>query len=325
MMGGSFSGSTLSRYTGKWLIGVGVFELLLAAGFVAGALLVPGGGFGLILTAAILGVVGLGLLVFGIRSRAKAAEADRIEATGLVGTGTITGMTQTGMFLNENPQIRLQMRIEVQGRAPYVVEHAEFIPLMLLSRVGMGAVLPVKVDRDDPNEVVVEWSGQVSDPSAWGVGAPAWGEQGVAGAQGMTAAAGMPGGVGATAGGAGPETLGQIQAAMQASGVEAATPFAQAGQGQYSIAQLREHLRQNGISGTAHIDEVQDTGQVVGTDRLMTMQATVTIPGRPPITGPTSAAMVPISAAPKVIQGATVPVKVDPTNSDLMMFEWEKL
>ena len=77
-----FSSSTFDRYSGKWLIGTGVFELVLASLFLFfGAtdefLLFPFG-----LTAAILGITGFALVWFGLRARRSAAEAERISSHG---------------------------------------------------------------------------------------------------------------------------------------------------------------------------------------------------------------------------------------------------
>ena len=114
-----FSSSTFDRYTGKWLIGTGVFELALGARSSSSSpvrLLL----FAFGLTAAILGVTGLALVWFGLRARRSAAEAERISSTGLAGTATVTGMTQTGMTLNDQPQIDIELwcRSRVEPRTP---------------------------------------------------------------------------------------------------------------------------------------------------------------------------------------------------------------
>jgi hypothetical protein len=121
------------------------------------------------------------------------------------------------------------------------------------------------------------------------------------------------------------ETLAQVQAALAASGLPAAAPFASAEQGGYSVEQLRAVVRATGIDGTATIDKLADTGEIVGDERLFTMEVTLHVPGRPDQHLPASAAMVPIAAAGNVAIGRTVPVKVARDNPNLVLFEWEKL
>lgn len=118
---------------------------------------------------------------------------------------------------------------------------------------------------------------------------------------------------------------GQVQAALQQSGLPAAAPFASAAQGGYTIEQLRSYLRTSGIEGTARIDKLDDSGQIVGDERLYTMQVTLELPGQPPKQLTPSAAMVPLIAVPKVRVGWRVPVRVAAENHNLLMFEWDRL
>lgn len=289
----AFSSSTYSSYMGKWLIGIGVLELALAAIFGYFGATIPILAFGFLLTAAILGVTGLVLILFGLRSRRSAADADRIATIGLAGTATITGLTQTGMSLNDQPQVEMELMVSIPGRAPYQARRKEFVPLILLGRLSSGLPLPVKVDPADPQRLVIEW------------GAPS----------------SMP----ATAGGGQIETLAQVQAALADSGLPAAAPYASAEQAGYTVDQLRATVRATGIEGTATITKLADTGEIVGDERLFTMEVTLHLPGRPDQQLPASAAMVPIAAAANVAIGRTVPVKVARDNPNLVLFEWEKL
>ena len=130
---------------------------------------------------------------------------------------------------------------------------------------------------------------------------------------------------GMTASGGVDESLSQVQAALAASGAAAANPYANPQQGNYSVEQLREYLRQNGLSAEATIDKLTDTGKIVGDERLYTMSTTLYIPGQPPQVQAESAAMVPLTAMHKVRVGAKVPVKYAADNPHLVMFEWDKI
>jgi hypothetical protein len=121
------------------------------------------------------------------------------------------------------------------------------------------------------------------------------------------------------------ETLGQVAAAMAAARSDAAPVFGQAAQAGYTMEQLRAWLRANGLAGTARIDRLDDSGQTVGDERLFTMTATVTIPGRPPfVTGP-SAAMVPLAKVGRIAVGVALPVRVAPDNQNMLTFEWDRI
>ena len=337
-----YRSSTMGRRGGRWLVVMAIVELGLAAVF----WLVFGGdpdvGGAMMLTAAILGGVGVVLLLAGLLWMRSAAKKDRISATGVAGTGQIMGLRQTGMTINDQPQVELDLLVTIPGRSPYRAKVKEIVPLIMLSR--LQGTLPVRVAPADPETVVVQWDqpnvamempdGFDLDEIArtgtviYAAGAPAG-----SGLGGLGGAAGSPGGFGSPGASGGPgwsgsapdETLGQVAAAMAAAGGGAAPVFGQAAQAGYTMEQLRAWLRANGIAGTARIDRLDDSGQTVGDERLFTMTATVSIPGWPPfVTGP-SAAMVPLAKVGRVAVGVALPVRVAPDNQNMLMFEWDRI
>lgn len=385
----TFTSSTFGNYTKKWLLITGLFELLLGTGFAVGAVAIEEVRGGFLLTAAILMLTGVALIWFGKRAGARAAEAERIDATGLAGVGTVTGLRQTGMYMNENPQVETTLLVQVPGRAPFEAKRKEFVPLILLSRLGVGSQLPVKVDPADTTKVIIDWDAPPPGlPGAFGGGTGAAGSgpapkgpplqalqaalasspaaqealmklqaslaaasgddtmktqavqqlQGALGqilqqgagdpqvqaVQQLQAALGQIVAQGTGAAGQ-DESLQQVQSALAASGLQSAAVFSSPEQGGYTIEQLRAHLRSNGLQGTATINRLEDSGQTVGDERLFTMQVTVNVPGRPPHEAPMSAAMVPVGAVGKLAVGRTIPVRVDPTNPGVTMFEWDKV
>jgi hypothetical protein len=308
-----FTGGTFGNYSRLWLIITGA--ILLGVGAILAIALgsVPFAGGAMVMTGGFMALVGIVLIVIGIIVGRRAAATDALLATGTPGTATITGLTQTGVYLNENPQIRMQLLVSLPGQTPYATQHTEIVPLMLLGRLNSGAPLQVRVDPMNLNRVAVDWgsSGLVGGaPVMGGVGAVPMGSASAAGA---TSASGMD------------ESLSQVQAALAASGMAAATPFQTAAQGQYTVEQLRAYLRASGQDASAVIDKLDDSGKVVGDERLFTMEMTLKIPGQPDKKLPSSAAMVPIAKAHKLFQGMTVPVKYEATNPNLLMVDWEKI
>lgn len=319
----TYRGSSVGRQAGRFLLVMGLFELALGAVFWLFSDSPPEASEGMLITALILGLVGLGMVVAGFVLVVGAGRRDRISATGLPGTGQILSVTQTGAFVNNNPQVALELLVNVPGKAAYPAMVKEIVPLIMLSR--LQGTVPVRVDPADPGRVVIQW-----DAPAIGGG---WTEAGIGGGFG-------PGGFGpgGPATGVAPEpawsgprsgmdeTLGQVAAAYKAAGAGGAPPiFGQPEQAHYSVEQIRAWLRANGLAAEATIETLEDSGQTVGDERLFTMDTTVRIPGRPPFrTGP-SAAMVPLEKVGRVAVGVTLPARVAPDNPNMLMFEWDRI
>jgi hypothetical protein len=169
---GMFTPMTWSRSPGRWLQITAVFELVLAGVFLVIGLNNPVLEGGFILTAAILGGVGLLLFLWGRRWSRAFADAQQLKAQGVPGQATITGMRQTGVYVNEQPQIELQLRVQTEMHAPYDVTVKEYVPLMLLGTLSSGRPLPVKVDPANPQRLVIEWENAMSIPGQAGVAPP---------------------------------------------------------------------------------------------------------------------------------------------------------
>jgi hypothetical protein len=313
-----YRSSTIGRRGGRILVMVAVLEIALAAGFWLFLGDLPEAGDAMRLTGAILGGVGAVLLLAGLLWMRSAAKKDRISTMGVAGTGQIMGLGQTGMTVNDQPQVELDLLVTIPGRSPYRVKVKEIVPLIMLNR--LQGTLPVRVDPAEPDAVVIQWDQPNVGLEADGFEAPDAGWGGSARLAGFAAVAGP-----ARPGSGTDETLGQVAAAMAAAGSEAAPVFGQAAQAGYTMEQLRAWLRANGLAGTARIDRLDDSGQTVGDERLFTMTATVTIPGRPPfVTGP-SAAMVPLAKVGRIAVGVALPVRVAPDNQNMLTFEWDRI
>ena len=157
-----FAPITWSGRPYKWLYFTAILELTLAAVFLVIGLNndILRGGF--TLTAAVLGLTGIGLFLWGRRWAGGYKDAQRLRTSGVPGQATIQGMRQTGVYLNEQPQIELNLQVQTQMHGPYQVTVREYVPLMLLGTLGSGRPLPVKVDPADPQKLVIEWEGAMS-------------------------------------------------------------------------------------------------------------------------------------------------------------------
>jgi hypothetical protein len=84
-------------------------------------------------------------------------------------------MRQTGVYMNEQPQIELNLEVTTSMQGPYEVVMKEYVPLMLIGTLSSGAPLPVKVDPANPNTVIIEWEnalggGMTGPPAMAGAG-----------------------------------------------------------------------------------------------------------------------------------------------------------
>jgi hypothetical protein len=153
---------TWSGSPAKWLWFTAILELVLAGVFLVISFVVPAAGGGMLLTAAILGVTGILLALWARRWQKGYAEAQRIKTTGVAGSARILGMRQTGVYMNEQPQIELNLEVTTSMQGPYQVVMKEYVPLMLLGTLSSGQPLPVKVDPANPNNVIIEWENALS-------------------------------------------------------------------------------------------------------------------------------------------------------------------
>lgn len=337
-----FSSSTIGRYAGFWLIFTAAIELGLAAVFLFIGLSVPIVDFAMFLTAAILGITGVVLLLIGLRVRRSAAANAALLAEGQPGTATVTGLNQTGMYLNENPQVAIDLRVDVPGREPYAVTRKEFVPLILLGRLTSGAPLPVRVDRANPQRLVIDWGNaglasaaptMTGMPGSTTIDLRGMGADPQAIAAAISAAITGAAAGSEMAGSAAPAatpaaTTGTTSAGTAAAGMPVTLPAGVLNMGTASplvaeqFAQMRAWLRQTGIPATARIDQAMDMGTAVGSDRLFTIQATLEIAGKGPEKLQPVAALVAADDVEKVREGYRVSVRVAPDNHQLIDFDW---
>ncbi len=280
---------TWSGRPGRWLVITAIFELVLAGVFLVVGFVNPIVRFGFFLTAAILGLLSIGLLVWGRKWQRGYAEAQRIRTQGVAGQATIVGMRQTGVYVNEQPQVELRLQVQDQMYGSRQITVKEYVPLMMLGTLSSGRPLPVKVDPANPSNVVIEWESALSGgmPMA---GAP----------MGQTPEAGQ-------------FAMGQMQ---QMPMPPPPLPKAESDR-------EKKRILAEGIPGTARILASSPTGQMDDQGRpihQMTLQ--IEIQGRQPVMGPALAG-VPPERADQLEVGDSVPVKADPNNPASIAIDWD--
>lgn len=98
----------------------------------------------------------IGLIYFFI-NRATGRKL-ALRQTGLPGSAQVLEMTQTGVYINENPQVKLKLQVQAQGIPPYQCEIKATVPLIAIGMLGTGRPLTVFVNPNDHEDIFVDWS-----------------------------------------------------------------------------------------------------------------------------------------------------------------------
>jgi hypothetical protein len=81
--------------------------------------------------------------------------AQHLMQAGRVGTATVSGVRQTGIFVNNNPECELDLQVVVDGGVPYEVTHRQVLAMVALPGFQPGASVPVRVDPGDPGSLII--------------------------------------------------------------------------------------------------------------------------------------------------------------------------
>jgi hypothetical protein len=87
--------------------------------------------------------------------QADQAKAQYLMASGMPAQATIQGMRDTGMTVNEMPQIELDLLVQVPGREAYTVTHRQVMAHSVLGQLQPGATIPVHVDPQDQGSLMI--------------------------------------------------------------------------------------------------------------------------------------------------------------------------
>ena len=118
------------------------------------------GGGSILLTCVIGGLitvvtlVSMGAVMFFVF---KAIRPDpTIMKSGISAQATIQNVWQTGTYVNNSPQVGMQLEVRPPSGVPYVAQVNAIIPLINLPQFQPGAVVPVKIHPTDPSKVALD-------------------------------------------------------------------------------------------------------------------------------------------------------------------------
>lgn len=78
---------------------------------------------------------------------------------GLIGLGTVEGISHTGVTLNDQPQVRIQLRVEAADGKVFPSHAKMVVPLTELALLRTGVVLPVRYLPGRTDRVEIDLSG----------------------------------------------------------------------------------------------------------------------------------------------------------------------
>ena len=74
---------------------------------------------------------------------------------GIVGQARIDQVTDTGTTVNDNPQVRFNLTVNVPGRDPYPMMLTQVVSRIAIGSFQPGATVPVRVSPDDPQSLII--------------------------------------------------------------------------------------------------------------------------------------------------------------------------
>src|SRR4051812_4819814 len=113
-----------------------------------------------IVTGVIMALSGLLLLVLGWGNDEEKDDDERIRNSGISGSATIESLQATGVVVHKQPQLAMQLRLNLPGKPPYLITHKEVVPKEVADTLTPGRTLRTMSDPSDPLKVVILWDGE---------------------------------------------------------------------------------------------------------------------------------------------------------------------
>ncbi|HEY6761161.1 MAG TPA: hypothetical protein VI318_16815 [Baekduia sp.] len=87
--------------------------------------------------------------------QADADKAQHLAANGRAGAATITAIRDTGITINDNPTVELDLSVSLDGGEPYAVTHRQTISRLAIPTFQPGATVPVRIDPADRTSLMI--------------------------------------------------------------------------------------------------------------------------------------------------------------------------
>lgn len=87
--------------------------------------------------------------------QAEGQKAQHLMLNGHVASAMITAVRDTGMTINDDPTVELDLVVSLDGAAPYAVTHRQTISRIAIPAFQPGATVPVRVDPIDQTSLMI--------------------------------------------------------------------------------------------------------------------------------------------------------------------------
>ncbi len=93
------------------------------------------------------------LIVIGLAlgERSKRRKMENLLATGQQGEAVILGLEDTGVRINDDPQVSVLLEVRIEGYSPYKIEKTLVVPMIRLPQVQVESTIQVLADPGEPN------------------------------------------------------------------------------------------------------------------------------------------------------------------------------
>jgi hypothetical protein len=103
----------------------------------------------------VVGLIVLVSLLPVVRLVMRAQSNKALQTSGTPAQATIVSATQTGTFVNNNPQVALVLDVRPDGAPPFRAQAVQVVPLIAIAQIQPGAVVGVRYDPADPTKVAL--------------------------------------------------------------------------------------------------------------------------------------------------------------------------
>ncbi|GAA2328460.1 hypothetical protein GCM10010170_005100 [Dactylosporangium salmoneum] len=97
------------------------------------------------------------LFWLGMRFAMRAARARALRQRAVVGTAQVLSARQTGVSVNDQPQVALDLRVTAPGHGTYDTTVKDYVPFIALGLLSNGRPLSVRVDPLDRRQILIDW------------------------------------------------------------------------------------------------------------------------------------------------------------------------
>jgi hypothetical protein len=87
--------------------------------------------------------------------QADGMKAQHLMANGQAGSATITAVRDTGVTVNDDPTVEIDLDVSLAGGEPYAVTHRQTISRIAIPSFQPGATVPVRVDPADRTSLMI--------------------------------------------------------------------------------------------------------------------------------------------------------------------------